>query len=195
MMKKISLLLAVLLFSIGSAWGQPAPLTSVERMVDSVLEILDHPELSLQQKKVQVSGRVKGFLSVESMSQRTLGPYWSEASPEQRVHFVDLFTNILEATYLHRIEDYSGGSVKYLQQRVKDTRAIVDTMIVTEGVELPVQYQMVYEDGTWKIFDLVIEGVSLVRNYRSSYAEIIRRQGFDGLIQRMEERLEAMQKS
>ncbi len=191
-MKKISVLFVLLWLSAGIVWAQPAPLASVERMVNSVLEILDHPELSLKQKKERVSGRVQGFLSIESMSQRTLGPYWGEATDEQRSQFVNLFTGILEESYLHRIEDYSGGSVKYLQQRVRDTRAIVDTMIVTEGVELPVQYQLVYEDGSWRIFDLVIEGVSLVRNYRSSYAEIIRREGFDGLIQRMEERLQAM---
>lgn len=195
MMKKVSVMFVIMLFLAGTVWAKPGPLESVERMVDSVLEILDHPELSLQQKKEQVSGRVRGFLSVDSMSQRTLGPYWNEASPEQRTYFVDLFTNILEATYLHRIEDYSGGSVRYLQQRVRDTRAIVDTMIATEGVELPVQYQLVFEEDSWKIFDLVIEGVSLIRNYRSSYAEIIRRQGFDGLFQLMEERLQTMQKS
>ncbi len=194
MMRRFILTVFLLLFA-GSVFAQPAPLASVEQMINSVLEILDHPDLSLQEKKAKVSGRVQVFLSVDSMAQRTLGSYWDEATAEQKNQFIQLFTGILEATYLHRIEDYSGGSVKYLQQRVKDNRAIVDTLIVVNELELPVQYQMVYEQGSWKVFDLVIEGVSLVRNYRSSYGEIIRRQGFDGLFKLMQERLGTMKTS
>lgn len=189
---KHAMLAGFLLLFASSVFAQPTPLASVEQMVNSVLEVLDSPDLSLQEKKTKVSGRVKGFLSVDSMAQRTLGNYWEEATAEQKSYFIELFTRILEATYLHRIEDYSGGSVTYLQQRVRDTRAIVDTLIVVNELELPVQYQMVFEEGSWRVFDLVIEGVSLIRNYRSSYGEIIRRQGFDGLFKLMEERLDAM---
>lgn len=192
MMKSLFITGLIMLFA-GVVCAQPAPLGSVERMVNSVLEILDHPNLSLQEKKSKVRGRVQGFLSIDSMAQRTLGSHWDDATSEQKSHFVSLFTRILEATYLHRIEDYSGGEVKYLQQRVKDTRAIVDTLIIVNELELPVQYQMVYEQDSWKVFDLVIEGVSLIRNYRSSYGEIIRRQGFDGLFRLMEDRVATLE--
>ncbi|MFO7578031.1 MAG: ABC transporter substrate-binding protein [Pelovirga sp.] len=191
MMKSWWLFGLVLLLAV-SVHAQPAPLASVERMVNSVIEILDHPDLSLQEKKRQVRGRVEGFLNIDSMSQRTLGNHWQSATVEQRERFVELFSRILEGTYLNRIDDYSGGSVKYLQQRVKDDRAIVDTVIIADELELPVQYKMVYQQGSWQVFDLVIEGVSLVMNYRSSYGEIIRREGLDGLFRRMEERITAM---
>jgi len=194
MMKKI-IITMLLVFLAVPVYAQPDPLNAVESMVNSILEILDHPEMSLAEKKEQVSGRAQRFLSIDSMSQRTLGTYWNNATQEQRDHFIYLFTRILEETYLNRIDDYSGGSVRYLQQRVKDDRAIVDTMIVADELELPVQYRMVYEQQNWRVFDIVIDGVSLIMNYRASYAEIIRRQGYDGLFRLMEERVARMSAS
>lgn len=186
------MVVSLLLLTVMTSYAQPDPLGTVEGMVNSVLEVLDNRQMTLAEKKTHVSGRVQKFLSIDSMSQRTLGNHWSTATPEQQKHFVYLFTRILEETYLNRIDDYSGGSVKYLQQRVKDDRAIVDTLVIAEGVELPVQYRMTYEQGSWQVFDIVIDGVSLVLNYRASYGEIIRRQGYDGLFRLMEERVAAM---
>lgn len=186
------LIFYLLIFLATPVCAQSEPLGAVEAMVSSVLEVLDDPKMTLSEKKVQVSGRVQKFLSIDSMSERTLGNHWNTATPEQRDHFIYLFTRILEETYLNRIDDYSGGTVRYLQQRVKDNRAIVDTLIVVDELELPVQYKMVYEQGSWQVFDLVIEGVSLIMNYRASYGEIIRRQGYDGLFRLMEERVAAM---
>ena len=194
MMKNIIITL-LLVFPAAPVLAQPDPLIAVESMVNSVLEILDNSDLSLVEKKEQVSGRAQRFLSIESMSQRTLGTYWSSATQEQRDHFTYLFTRILEETYLNRIDDYSGGTVRYLQQRVKDDRAIVDTLIVADELELPVQYRMVYEQQEWRVFDIVIDGVSLIMNYRASYAEIIRSQGYDGLFRLVEERVTGMSAS
>ncbi|MBD1401670.1 MlaC/ttg2D family ABC transporter substrate-binding protein [Pelovirga terrestris] len=194
MMKKI-IITMLLFFPAVPVFAQPDPLNAVESMVNSVLEILDNSSLSLAEKKAQVSGRAQRFLSIESMSQRTLGTYWSSATQEQRDHFTYLFTRILEETYLNRIDDYSGGTVRYLQQRVKDDRAIVDTLIIADELQLPVQYRMVYEQQSWRVFDIVIDGVSLIMNYRASYAEIIRSQGYNGLFRLMEERVTGMSTS
>ncbi len=180
-MKKISIILVSFLFLSSFSYALPEPQAQVESMVNSVLSVMQNPALSVEDKKVQISGRVQEFLSVESMSRRTLGSYWDQASIEQRQYFSELFVRVLETTYLNRIEDYSDGAVKYLKQRVKGDKAIIDTAIVSKELEIPVQYKMIYSNGSWQVFDLVIEGVSLVRNYRSSYGEIIRRDGFEGL--------------
>jgi phospholipid transport system substrate-binding protein len=129
------------------------------------------------------------------MSQRTLGPYWDEASSEQRQHFSKLFVAVLEGTYLNRIDDYSSGKVQFLQQRIKDDKAIVDTLIKSKDIEVPVQYRMVYQNDRWQIFDMVIDGVSLIKNYSSSYREIIRREGFAGLFALMENKVAEMNAS
>ncbi len=78
---------------------------------------------------------------------------------------------------------------------MKDNKAIVDTVIISDELEIPVQYKMIYQDGAWQVFDIVIEGVSLVRNYRSSYGEIIRRNGYEGLLALMDKKVQAMESS
>ena len=192
MMKRISLCILFVLFLAAGSFALPEPQAQVEKMVNSVLEILQNQNLSAQQKKQQVSGRVQDYLNMDSMARRTLGAYWDGATEEQRQRFSDLFVKVLEGTYLNKIDDYSSGAVKYLKQRVKDDKAIIDTVIVSDELEIPVQYKMIYENGSWQVFDLVIEGVSLIRNYRESYSEIIRRDGYDGLFALMQDKVNQM---
>ncbi|MFK5927505.1 MAG: ABC transporter substrate-binding protein [Desulfuromusa sp.] len=191
-MKKILLsCLLILLFS-ATSFALPQPQARVKQMVDSILGVIQQSDLTAAEKKAQVSGRVQEYLNVQSMSRRTLGAHWDEATEEQRQIFSELFVKILEGTYLNRIGDYSSGTVKYLKQRVKDNKAIVDTVIISKELEIPVQYKMIYADGVWQVFDLVIEGVSLVKNYRSSYGEIIRQEGYEGLLALMDKKVQAM---
>ncbi len=183
---------AVLLFVVGfavAAWALPQPQAQVETMINSVLEVLQNKELTLDEKKAQVSGKVQEFLNISSMSQRTLGNYWQGATEEQRQRFSDLFIKVLEGTYLNRIGDYSGGEVQYLKQRVKGDKAIIDTRIVAEELAIPVQYKMIYTNDVWQVFDVVIDGISLIRNYRASYGEIIRKDGYEGLFALMEQKV------
>ena len=194
-MKKIFVAIVLVLCSALSSFAQPEPLAQVEKMVNSVLEVLKQPDLSAEEKKTLVSGRVQEFLNIQSMSRRTLGSYWDGATEEQRQRFSELFVKVLEGTYLSRVGDYSGGTVNYLKQRVKGDKAIVGTLIISDELEIPVQYKMIYRDNRWQVFDIVIEGVSLVRNYRSSYGEIIRREGYEGLLQLMEEKIRSMEGS
>ncbi|MCF6266300.1 MAG: ABC transporter substrate-binding protein [Desulfuromusa sp.] len=192
-MKKILISgLLILSFAV-SGFALPQPQARVKQMVDSILGVLQNPGMSPAEKKAQVSGRVQEYLNMQSMSRRTLGSYWKDATEDQRQRFSDLFVKVLEGTYLNRIGDYSGGTVKYLKQRVKDDKAIVDTAIISAELEIPVQYKMIYRDGSWQVFDIVIEGVSLIKNYRSSYGEIIRRDGYEGLLALMEKKVLAME--
>jgi phospholipid transport system substrate-binding protein len=192
-MKKILLSCLLILLISSVCFALPQPQVRVKQMVDSILGVLQQSNLSAEEKRAQVSGRVQEYLNMQSMSRRTLGSYWDGATEDQRQRFSELFVKILEGTYLSRVDDYSAGTVQYLKQRVKDDKAIVDTVIVANELEIPVQYKMIYENGSWQIFDLVIEGVSLVKNYRSSYGEIIRQAGYDGLLARMGEKVQAME--
>lgn len=188
-MKKIVMTLLLFGLLTVSAWAIPQPQAQVEHMINSVLDVLRQNELPLAEKKAQVSGKVQEFLNVASMSQRTLGNYWQSATAEQRKRFTELFVKVLEGTYLNRIGEYTDGEVKYLKQRVKGDKAIIDTEIVTGDLAVPVQYKMIYENESWQVVDVVIEGVSLIRNYRANYGEIIRKDGYDGLFALMEQKV------
>ena len=189
-MKRIYLLIffCFLLFPT-TLWATISPTLQVQQIVDSVLDVLNQADVDYATKRQNVSGLVQTHIDIMSMSQRTLGVHWKNANPEQREQFAKLFVQILEMTYLNRIEDYSGGKVDYLKERVKDDKAIVDTQFVSDKLEIPVQYKMVLEKDHWQIYDVVIENVSLVRNYRSTYGEIVSKEGFDGLFARIESKL------
>jgi phospholipid transport system substrate-binding protein len=180
--------LLVLLLTCSTLFAQESPKQQVQQMVGSVLEVLNG-SAALETKKVQVSGLVQKHLGIRSLAQRTLGVFWKKASPEEISRFESLYVQILEKTYLNRIGDYSGGRVDYLQERIQGDKAILDTQFVTDKVQIPVQYKMILQNGIWQIYDVTIEGVSLISNYRSSYGEIIRRDGFAGLFMLMEKKL------
>jgi len=184
----VPILLSLLLVS-SSLWAATGPTQQIQQIVDTVLQVLNRTDLDYAAKRREVSGLVQTHINVQSISQRTLAVHWKKATPQQRERFSKLFVQVLEATYLNRIEDYSGGRVDYLNERVKGDKAIVDTQFVSDKVEIPVQYKMVREQGIWQIYDVVIENVSLVRNYRSSYGQIVSSEGFDGLFARLESKL------
>jgi phospholipid transport system substrate-binding protein len=189
-MKRLFVLFTLLLFMSSSVlWASVGPSQKIEQIVNSVLKVLNRADLDYAAKRKEVSGLVQSHINIHSLSQRTLGIHWKKATPEQRERFSQLFVQILEMTYLNRIEDYSGGRVDYLNERVKDDKAIIDTQFVSDKLEIPVQYKMIQEQGDWQIYDVVIENVSLVRNYRSSYGQIVSDEGFEGLFARIETKL------
>lgn len=191
-MKKIVLSSLLVLCLAVNSWATVHPQQRIEELVTSVLGVLQQNDLSFEEKKSRVSERVLKHLDTVSMAQRALGPFWKEASTEQRQRFTQLFVKILEGTYANKLSDYSGGSVKYLRQRVKGNKAIIDTEFVSDGFEIPLQYKMVKQGENWQVFDVAIEGISLIRNYRSSYGAIIRQSGYAGLFDQMEQKISAM---
>lgn len=188
------LCVCVLFVLVSPAYALSAgPQDQVKQMVDGVFAVLNS-DLDPEAKKVQISGTVQKFLGIDSLSQRTLGVYWRKGTPDELTQFKSLYVKILEQTYLNRVGDYSGGQVDYDQERVKGNKAILDTKFVSAKFNIPVRYKLVEKAGVWQIYDVLIEGVSLVRSYRSTYNEILRKEGFDGLIQKMEEKLVQMDK-
>lgn len=189
-MKRIYLLLFLsFLLAPTALWATSSPTAQVQQIVNSVLDVLNRTDVDYATKRQAVSGLVQTHINIQSIAQRTLGVHWKKANEEQREQFSRLFVQVLEMTYLNRIEDYSGGEVDYLKERIKGKKAIVDTQFVSDKLEIPVQYKMVQDHGVWQIYDVVIENISLVRNYRSSYGEIVSSEGFSGLFARIENKL------
>jgi phospholipid transport system substrate-binding protein len=191
-MRLLFILLLMLLGSPAYA-ASSTPQDQVKQMVDGVFAVLNSDQ-SPEEKRTHISGTVQNFLGVKSLSQRTLGVYWKKGTEAELKQFMSLYVQILERTYLNRIEDYSGGKVEYVKERIKANKAILDTKFVSSKFDIPVQYKLIEKAGVWQIYDVLIEGVSLVRSYRSSYNEILRKEGFDGLINKMEDKLVQMEK-
>ncbi len=192
-MRQLMLLVCIFFGLVMPVQAVSTPQEQIKQMIDGVFSVLNS-DLETTVKKQRISGTVQKFLGVKSLSQRTLGVYWKKANPEELARFMALYVQILERTYLNRVDDYSGGRVDYLRERIKGKKAILDTRFITERVEIPVKYKLIQKGGVWQIYDILIEGVSLVRSYRSSYSEILRKEGFSGLFKRMEDKLAQMKK-
>jgi len=148
----------------------------------------------VQREKIwEIIGKAFDFTE---LSGRALAANWKILNPEQRKKFSEVFSEVLGNSYLDKIQDgYRDEKVAYLRQEpVSDTKAVVKTKIIREKSEIPVDYSMRLKNGEWKVYDVHVEGVSLVQNYRSQFNEILSKDSPDELIRRLEKKLEEQRK-
>ena len=123
------------------------------------------------------------------MSQSILATNWRKASKEEKRQFVEFFSQYLEATYREKIEAYTNQGIDYLSEQIRGDKAVVDTVIRTDATQIPVSYKLKLNDDGWYAYDVVIEGVSLVNNYRSTFNAIVKSGGMSGLLIDLEGRI------
>lgn len=122
------------------------------------------------------------------MSKRALAANWTHLTTEQRKEFVDLFKSFLSDRYAGKIEGYSGEKVQYLSERLEDQYAEVRTKLVSSKVDIPMDYRLINKGGRWYAYDIIVDGVSLVKNYRSQFDKIIRSGSYEELTVRLRNR-------
>jgi phospholipid transport system substrate-binding protein len=194
MMRARSALMMVVVAGAGVLAAGPAqagpPTDQVKTTVDEVLRILQAPEYQgdahTRERRKAIRETVSKRFSFEEMAKRTLGPHWAERSPAERSEFVRLLTDLLEASYINRIEGYSGEQITYVGESVEGDHAEVRSKVLTKGREqVPLNYRLLKDDGQWKAYDITIEGVSLVNNYRTQFNRIINSSSYSALLSRM----------
>lgn len=188
----LSLMAVCLLMISFPAKALTGPTEQLRPMLDVLIGILLDPALKGDANKVARRGKImtevrQGF-DFREMSQRVVGKEWKDLPAEKQDHFQELFTKLLENAYIGKFEGYSGQEIKYEEERIKDERAIVSTKIENSGQMIPVDYIMVLKGEKWWVYDINIEGVSLVRNYMEQFKAILRRDKFDGLVKLLEEK-------
>jgi len=161
--------------------------------VDEVLMVLRDKAAPAAQRRKKIRDLVRGRFDFELMARSTLGRQWKAASKQEQETFIELYSKLLEATYVGRIEAYTDEKVTYGSEKTKGDKALVETNIVTSTVEIPIEYKLVQNPAGWKVYDVVIEGVSLIRNFRSSYGSIVDKEGFPGLFARMESKVKELE--
>lgn len=188
--KTLLLILGSYLFLHGLAASATAtPTDQVRGTVDSILSTLKLDNLDPQAKKDRIRDLLHERFYFRAMSQRTLATNWRKASPEEKDSFVKLFSRMLENTYIGKIEAYTDERIEYVNEKIKGKKAIVETQIITKNTHIPISYKTILKDGEWLIYDVVVEEVSLISNYRSSYKVIVKKEGISGLLSRMEKKL------
>jgi phospholipid transport system substrate-binding protein len=190
-------LLAVMVLVLSSqvTGASVAPLEQIRGTVEEILAVMRDEVLSVPAQKDE--RRAKLLVLVDErfdfaeMAKRSLGRNWKVRTSEERTEFQDLFSDLMKNTYIGRIEAYSDEKIEYTKEifsRNKSDRARVYTKILKNGHEIPINYSLMKNGDEWLVYDVIIEGVSLVRNYRIEFARILNKEKFPGLVRRMQEK-------
>jgi phospholipid transport system substrate-binding protein len=172
------------------------PTDQVRSTIDEVLKILNNPNLASQAAREERRNRLRQVIyrrfDFAEMARRSLGPTWRRISPAEQQEFVRLFTELLEESYVNNIESYNGEKILYGREIQEQEYAEVDTKLVTKrGEEIPVDYKLHKVDGDWMVYDVVIENISMVNNYRAQFTRLLAKSSFAELLDRIREKLRA----
>ncbi|NOY67379.1 MAG: ABC transporter substrate-binding protein [Gammaproteobacteria bacterium] len=180
----------ILTLSLNSLADGASPTSQVKSTVNGILDVLSEKSLTTDARREKIHKLLNSRFYFRAMSQRTLARNWKKATTEQQKEFIGLFSDLLRNTYVGRIEAYTDQRIEYLREKIKNAkRSIVYTQIVTSSADIPITYKLAKKGNEWLIYDVIIEKVSLISNYRSSYASIIKREGMDHLLEKMKEKL------
>ncbi len=166
------------------------PTDQIRGTIDRTIGILKDPALAAKGKDKErrdlLRKEIAPVFDFEEMAKRSLGANWRGRTPAERDQFVVLFRELLENSYLGKIESYQGEVIRYGKEDVDGPYAQVKTVVVTaRGQEIPVDYRMLSNSGRYRIYDVVIEGISLVNNYRSQFSSILQKSSFREMMDRL----------
>lgn len=169
-----------------------APTEVVRVTINHVFHILEDETLKDPAKRIPRRHMLEEVIAARfdytEMSKRALAAHWVPLTAGERTEFVELFKSFLSDRYAEKIEGYSGEQVFYLSERIEGNYAEVRTELRSSKVEIPMDYRLHLKDGTWHAYDIVADGVSLVKNYRSQFDKIIRADSYQELVRRLRER-------
>ena len=178
-MKKLRVgFILLVLLTIPLHAGAGVPLDTVEGHVNEVLKVLRNPALQGEANKEAKQERIEAIADAMfdylALSRLTLGRNWRKFNGEQKKEFVQLYRSILEKAYMDRILSYTDEKVTFDKEiMLSEKKAEVQTHILTKSVEIPIFYRVYLKDGKWKVYDVIIEGISLIKNYRTQFRDIL----------------------
>ena len=193
----LAILMVALSISPSPAGAQPkgsaeqtGPLERVRTAVSRVLAIVQAPAVvaSGGQRRTEIRRVARGLFDFDEMARLTLARHWKDRSAAEQEEFVRLFTELLERSYLTTIENYAGEKITFLEESVGEPYAQVRSRITTNRMEISIDYRLRKDGARWMVYDVVLDGVSLVSNYRSQFNSIIRTSSFPDLLVRLRSR-------
>lgn len=181
------------LFSSQGLAQELAPEKQLSNTIDKILEVVQkHPsDGQATTRRAELAEVIKPHFDFAEMSKRSLGSYWSKATPDEKKEFVAVFSDLLSNTYLSKIETVEPGMVKiegadtFPDTSTGTKRSVVKTKVTNKGDVFPINYKLYSKGAGWKVYDVIIENIGLVANYRTEFAGIIRKDGISGLIKQL----------
>ncbi|ACL06113.1 MlaC/ttg2D family ABC transporter substrate-binding protein [Desulfatibacillum aliphaticivorans] len=194
MKKFIAAILCLFLFSAPALAADPA-LEAVKAPLDKAMAVLNDPQFkdgqNAEKQRELLWDCIEEVFNFVEVAKRSVGRNWKKFTPEERKDFTDIFSRVLGDAYLSRIQTgYEGDTIDYLgvEAGSKDDKAVVQTVIQRPGMQIPVDYSMLNKKGKWEVYDVKIEGISLVKNYRSQFDKKLMNMKPADLIQELKEK-------
>lgn len=196
MTKKIALLVALLpllgLVMPRISHADASPKADMQQTIDQIIKIAS--ALPGDDKKTERRQKLRELINPKfnfnEMSKRSLGANWTDLTPQEQADFTHVFSELLARTYLSKIETVKPGMVTVESEQVEAPRAIVKTTVISKGDTFPIDYKLMLQSGSWQVYDVVIENIGLVANYRNEFSGIIRKEKFSGLMDRLRKKVE-----
>jgi len=180
--------LMMIFLAVSPAAGADTPLATVQMHVNSVLDVLRDPALKGESMKKRRQDRIRAvsekMFDFTELSRRTLAQSWTSFNDGQKKEFVELYKSVLESAYIDKIMAYTDEKVVFQKETaLTDKTSEVQTAVMTRKAEIPINYRVIRTDDGWRVYDVVVEGVSLVNNYRSQFREILMNKTPDDLLE------------
>ncbi|MEI6205314.1 MAG: ABC transporter substrate-binding protein [Desulfuromonadales bacterium] len=171
------------------------PIDDVKKAVDEVVRIVSDKDLKKNdQKRRQALKKTIGTVfDYSEMARRSLGKHWNQRTPAEKKQFTDLFASLLENSYASKIESYNNEKIIYIKESVDGDHAEVKSKVLTtKRDEFTLDYRLTNQGGAWLVYDVVIEGISLVSNYRTQFNKIITASGYPELVKKLQNKNEEL---
>jgi phospholipid transport system substrate-binding protein len=175
----------------------PGPTEQLKGAIDRVLVVLEDPALKAPARAAERRRAIRRIaeeiFDFEETARLAMAQHWRALAPEQQREFVTLFTDLLEQAYMSKIEMYGGERIQYVGERVQGDYATIATRLTTKkGTEVPIDYRALRQAERWRVYDVSIEGVSLVANYRTQFNSLMRTSSPEQLLARLRSRVQQM---
>lgn len=171
-----------------------SPKSEMVQTIDSIISIAGahQGDASKTIRRQKLRELINPKFNFAEMSKRSLGANWNDLSPSEQADFTQVFSELLARTYLSKIETVKPGMVKVESEQIEPPRAVVKTVVISNGDTFPIDYKMMNAGAShsWQVYDVVIENIGLVANYRNEFSGIIRKDKFSGLMERLRKKIE-----
>lgn len=196
MRKWLGLGLLIFLLAVIPAYAG-APLDQVQSNVNKVLDVLRDPMLKAESakkiKKEKLEAIYEQMFNEVELSRRTLGVNWNKLNSPQQQEFIQLYRQVLEKAYIDKILSYSNEKIVFTKETMlTSNQAEIQTKVITSSKEIPIFYRVIPENGAWKVYDVIVENVSLVQNYRSQFNEILAKNTPDQLLEILRKKVKGL---
>jgi phospholipid transport system substrate-binding protein len=188
----VNILMAVLLATAGTV-SAGGPIETVQSAAQQVFKSQSGPAvktLSTAERRADVRKIIENLFDFNDMSERSLGSAWSQASPAQQQEFVRLFGTLIANAYLSRMEQYNSEPIEYVSERIEGDEASVKSRVLTpKGSDIGLDYRLYRGEGRWHVYDIFVDGISLVGSYKAQFSRIIQRGSFADLLKQLRQKV------